>query len=332
MVPHKKAKKKTISPVSYMDRLTLIQILGVPPMGIVETAKNLDTLISRVNDIDDKFWNHNSKQVWIENTKRFIFDINKGLQLWCQVMHKDGLLNEDCIGFLVVSTDGTKGIKEIKLPGRAKGFLYNSLKGGYLLCYKIKGEEVREQFNDLQDVRRVLDMENAKDFQLFSEQELFGNESTVDDRAFVNPKLYDVMLTDVTEDDLPKVANMLGIEYLGEAETLQQSEVFGCLYGPNDRPMINLIVTRQKKNFNVIFLFDTGSPYIFICEKAMQVLGVDPNDNEFNVTIGPMAHTVYKSSNHFSDINVIGTKFLREMRTLVEINFLLKTVKFTMLV
>lgn len=93
---------------------------------------------------------------------------------------------------------------------------------------------------------------------------------------FIPPNVYDVMLTDLNHALLmSQVSQDLNIQYLTEPEKPDEESlvgiVSGILWGPHLRPLINLVMssTIYKKSVNIIFLVDTGCPYIYICEQAL---------------------------------------------------------------
>ena len=103
----------------------------------------------------------------------------------------------------------------------------------------------------------------------------------MDETSYIDPNVYDVDLSDVTHDLLMiDIAERLEVEYLATPEiTESPRSVSGILYGANMRPMVNLVVAskRHKKPINIIFLVDTGSPHLYICEGALAKLGFTEN-------------------------------------------------------
>lgn len=86
--------------------------------------------------------------------------------------------------------------------------------------------------------------------------------------------------------------------------------------------MINLAISskKNKKWINLIFLVDTGSPHLYVCEQALKALGFTGNvpktldavyrDTTFSASISPK-YTPDGMQGHFQDINLIGSAFLR---------------------
>jgi dissimilatory sulfite reductase (desulfoviridin) alpha/beta subunit len=99
--------------------------------------------------------------------------------------------------------------------------------------------------------------------------------------------------------------------------------------------MVNVAIfsATHKKPVNVIFLVDTTSPYVYVCESAMAALGFnDPFPASFkfhiagcpNVTL--QAHMSKKDS-HFSGINVMGPSALSKLRAKVTLDCLSDSVE-----
>lgn len=154
-------------------------------------------------------------------------------------------------------------------------------------------------------------------------------------RDYISPSEYDVLLSDVKHDDLiGPIAERLGIKYLEpQIEPIPiEKDIKGILYGTNRCPMINLVVStkRFKKPINVIFLIDTGSPCLYICQKAMEALGfLDAipltfdlrfRDRVYEAVMSPIKQLDGKDG-HYHDINLIGATFLTNSRALLNIDY-----------
>ena len=129
-------------------------------------------------------------------------------------------------------------------------------------------------------------------------------------------------LSDVTHDLLMNdIAERLEVEYLATPEiTESPTSVSGILYGANMRPMVNLVVAsqRHKKPINIIFLVDTGSPHLYICEGALAKLpktfGISFGDTSFEANMSP-------KEGHFKDINLMGSSFLTKTNATLTVNY-----------
>lgn len=159
----------------------------------------------------------------------------------------------------------------------------------------------------------------------------------LDQTNFIDPKAYDVLISDVNHDLLMgEVSELLEVNYLSPVEVPMRDwktdTLTGILYGQNMRPMINLVVSskRFKKEVNVIFLVDTASPHTYLCEKAMEKLGftdhVPPyfeilfRGHTFNASISPKT-TPDGRTGQFQEINLIGASFLSSSRALLSVDY-----------
>jgi hypothetical protein len=150
-----------------------------------------------------------------------------------------------------------------------------------------------------------------------------------------SPEKYDGLLPDITHDKLMDVAQTLNVTYLEESQEIAHivdgvMALRGTLYGTFLRPMVNVAIfaAKYKKPINVIFLVDTASPYVYVCESAMAALGFNdhfPGSFKFHIAGCPnvalQAH-MSKRDSHFSGINVIGQSALSKLRAKVTFDYL----------
>lgn len=170
---------------------------------------------------------------------------------------------------------------------------------------------------------------------LFMEKEM-ENCDSMEPRDYIPPSEYDVLLSDVKHDDLVgPIAERLGIKYLEpQCEIIpMEKDIKGILYGTNRRPMVNLVVSakRFKTPVNVIFLVDTGSPCLYLCQKAMEALGFSDaipytfdlrfRDRVYEAVMSPLKQLNGKDG-HYHDINLIGATFLTNSRALLTIDYM----------
>lgn len=130
-----------------------------------------------------------------------------------------------------------------------------------------------------------------------------------------DPSKYDILLLDLTDQDLhQKVSQILKVEYLGLSKDEVLPTMKGIIWGSYYRLLISLPVKRASKTLNVIFLIDTGSPSTYICAKALEAFDIkDIIPQDIKIKINGTDHVANLSpvTSHFSDINVIGTDFMR---------------------
>ncbi len=121
---------------------------------------------------------------------------------------------------------------------------------------------------------------------------------------------------------LGDVAELLAAEYLGLTENTTRFPLFGILYGPHHRVMVNLICRKasSKKThrmLNIIFLCDTGMPISYLSEQAMSALigNSDHIPKVLRVSLGTPHHDFQLSprASHFAEVNVLGMDFLYDM-------------------
>ncbi len=152
-----------------------------------------------------------------------------------------------------------------------------------------------------------------------------------DPPGYIKPSLQDMLLTDITAEELLTIAKRLGVDYLGlTAEFPGSFPVDGRIYGNNKRLMVSLSCRREGKNskaINIIFLIDTGSPNTFLSDKAMEALVGKPGCN-IGTMMGVRIHTkkviechLSPHDKHFADVNVLGADFLVENGLTLKANY-----------
>jgi hypothetical protein len=82
-----------------------------------------------------------------------------------------------------------------------------------------------------------------------------------DPPGYIKPSLQDMLLTDITAEELLTIAKRLGVDYLGPAAEFPCSfPKSGKIHGNNKRLMVSLSCRREGNNskpINIIFLIDT---------------------------------------------------------------------------
>jgi len=143
----------------------------------------------------------------------------------------------------------------------------------------------------------------------------------------VAPNLYDVLILDITSSDLNKIGEELESISLSEAQVVPSFPVKGILFGQGQRMFVPLIVSKRSKSINVNFLFDTGSPNTYLRRETLAALGfVQSTPTETNVNIHGTAMTVYLSSNHFENVDLLGQDYMTAVRGTVCIDYPLKEI------
>ena len=161
-----------------------------------------------------------------------------------------------------------------------------------------------------------------------------------DPPGYIKPSLQDLLLTDITAEELLTIAKRLGVDYLGPAPKFPVSfPVEGEIYGPNKRLMVNLACRRRRTNIqaiNVIFLIDTGSPASYLSAKAMEALIGNPGSH-LPQQLPVMIHTkkvtechLSPHDKHFADANVLGMDFLSDNMLSLSMDYDQKSFQLTL--
>jgi len=165
---------------------------------------------------------------------------------------------------------------------------------------------------------------------LFSLEEDDAKYSAMDSRSGHDPKLFDVLITDITDTDLRTIGNELGSLRLSAAAEFQSNDnpINGLIYGPTFRVFVPIIVSKKHININVTFLFDTGSPNTYLREDTMRALGfVDNIPSDTMVRINGIGITAYLSRGHFVNVDIMGQDCMAFLRAKVLLDYGLKTVE-----
>lgn len=99
--------------------------------------------------------------------------------------------------------------------------------------------------------------------------------------------------------------------------------------GANNRLFALLAVKKRQTSVVVCCLYDTGSPYTFLTEKTLSILGYKETIlSSVEVEVHGTKLPVYVSHGHFKDIDVVGQNFLSAVDAQVAIDYANRT--FTM--
>jgi hypothetical protein len=161
-----------------------------------------------------------------------------------------------------------------------------------------------------------------------------------DPPGYIKPSLQDILLTDITAEELLTIAKRLGVDYLGPAAEFPCSfPKSGKIHGNNKRLMVSLSCRREGNNskpINIIFLIDTSSPNTFLSDKAMEALVGKPGCN-IGPTMDVMIHSkkvttchLSPHDKHFSDVNVLGMDFLSDNMLSLSIDYDQKSFQLTL--
>lgn len=208
----------------------------------------------------------------------------------------------------------------------------------YELLEEIVGKTKLEEINNLSPNRKLAalreiseQMPNSKELAVLQRHivHLMSEQRSCLDFAVpvVGPHAYDVLILDITPSDLRRIGNELGSISLSEASATPTFPVEGILFGNSQRMFVPLIVSKLRKSINVNFLYDTGSPNTYLRQETFAALGFEENTpTEANVVIHGTALTVYLSSNHFENVDLVGQDFFSAIRGFVTIDYPMKLV------
>lgn len=88
--------------------------------------------------------------------------------------------------------------------------------------------------------------------------------------------------------------------------------VSGVIMGLDSKMWIPLIVSKEKTQLNVIFVYDTCSPYTYLSKSILKKLGyVDFTPDNIIVNLHGVTMNVFLSTNHLQNINVLGQDFMK---------------------
>jgi hypothetical protein len=145
---------------------------------------------------------------------------------------------------------------------------------------------------------------------------------------------YDVLINDIGENDFEQFA--LELEFPARVAALKSdspipvSPYVGLVRGLSSRVFVVLPVVRKEWRVNVLFLVDTGSPYTYIREQTMAMLGLDDNiPQALQVKIGIYDMGVGLSRGHFYNVDLLGGDFLRLARAVLNVDYFTNTCTLT---
>jgi hypothetical protein len=172
-------------------------------------------------------------------------------------------------------------------------------------------------FHNRTDVNKKMDKQS--DDPSPTESDSSGNVRIMDPPGYIKPDLQDFLLTDITAERLQDIAYELEVDYLGPAAFPGTFPAMGRIWGQNNRLKVSLVcrprTSEDVPSVNIIFLIDTGSPFTYLCQEAMEALiGKDSHVPpslyvEIHGEKVNEAHLSPKGS-HFVDVNVLGMDFI----------------------
>ncbi|GET01487.1 hypothetical protein GLOIN_2v1612854 [Rhizophagus clarus] len=134
---------------------------------------------------------------------------------------------------------------------------------------------------------------------------------------------YDYVFEDIHSKDLhEQISKRLKIQYLSDSSLTEVKEVNGTFFGPHYRIIVSLPVKINQKRKNVHFVVDTVSPRTYICKEVYESFSTIASFSR-SVLLNNIATVALlpPSDSHFTDINVLGTEYLKVTSANLTIDF-----------
>ncbi|MDX1904529.1 MAG: hypothetical protein SFU27_10260 [Thermonemataceae bacterium] len=139
---------------------------------------------------------------------------------------------------------------------------------------------------------------------------------------YILPNEYDVLITDINDNDLESVGRELNVARLSSAEGEGSFPVRGIMYGGNVRMFVPLVVKKRGVKVNAIFLIDSGSPNTYLRQDTLASLGfIESMPFDTSAHIHGYQMTVYRSRGHFENVDLLGQDFMRFARVQAHYNY-----------
>lgn len=144
----------------------------------------------------------------------------------------------------------------------------------------------------------------------------------VDVKRYINPRDFDVMLSDIHDTDIGFICEILGKPNLSKATEALVNPLNCIMYGMNSRIFCMVPVSRGTMDpIWIPILYDTGAPVTYLTKEVFMELGVlNPHDDRMYATLNGRKMVVYMSKNHFHNVNVLGHDFMKAVgaKTIVD--------------
>ncbi|KAI9766926.1 MAG: hypothetical protein M1840_006223 [Geoglossum simile] len=143
-----------------------------------------------------------------------------------------------------------------------------------------------------------------------------GNFIDIHDIGGVDPKDYDILITDVDNDILEsKISELAGVSYLEEVKKDEADnmpdKITGFIYGRKFRMILPCLLGVQGKARWVFFIVDGGAPLTYISTQVAQAFGLGGQEGFWIAKIAGCPHPVHitPSDAHFTGVNILGNDF-----------------------
>jgi hypothetical protein len=139
----------------------------------------------------------------------------------------------------------------------------------------------------------------------------------------VSPMQYDIPVNDVTEWCLDDIKMDL------ESKERCDDVVKGLLTCTNYRMFVILPLKRHPftdESFDVLFMIDTGAPYVYLTDEVMRRLSRGPDGSVVpgctSISIaGVQTSDYYASHSRFSHVSILGQRFLAHARWTMNVDY-----------
>jgi type I restriction enzyme R subunit len=92
-------------------------------------------------------------------------------------------------------------------------------------------------------------------------------------------------------------------------------------HGQRSKPdKADYVLQYKNRKIQSFFVFDTGAPEVYLCERTLKALGIDYAEHA-NILEHRQLTAVFRSSGHFQEVNIIGASYFLENRLRMEVNY-----------
>jgi hypothetical protein len=137
----------------------------------------------------------------------------------------------------------------------------------------------------------------------------------IDQNAYIDPENMNMMLNDLNHGKITNISTQdFGFQYNSITTENPSYPIIGFILAePYGRNIVPLIIEYEKKKLKTIAILDTSAPFVHLSESTMKSLGIGDSTHA-NVKIQGATAFVYRSTNHFAELNVLGASFFKSNR------------------
>lgn len=148
------------------------------------------------------------------------------------------------------------------------------------------------------------------------------------EKVFLRPELFDVMLTDLNHSMMLNISkNSFGFPYNSPTKEVPKFPIKGIVrQQPYGRNFVSVIISYKRKKIKTLMIADSGCPFVFLSEQTLREIGIVDTDAVDGVKVHGVSSTVFMSSNHFAEVNVLGAAFYSMNSLIVNTNYHLNMV------